>query len=195
MKIKNIFLYAISGLLLLTACNQAPKEDKKEPIAQSMTSTEKAEEEKLPTISEFTSVDKGFSILTSAIEASDLKEVLNGDGRFTILAPINLAFEKMPEGAVEKLLLPENKDQLSDILKYHIIPSAISKEDIAIAVREGRGSVPLKTLGGKFITASLKGDSVFLIDEMGNGSTLITTDVEASNGFIHTLEVVMMPKE
>lgn len=199
MKIKNVVpVFALSGLLLITSCDMIVKDtasDKNEKlIAQKLAETEKVEE-KLPTIIEFTSVDKGFSILTSAIKASDMAETLEGDARFTIFAPINMAFDKLSEGTVENLLKPENKEKLATILKYHIIPSVISKEDIVIAINEGRGSVPLKTLAGTRLTATLKGDNVFLIDEMGNGGRLITTDVEASNGFIHTIEAVMMPKK
>ncbi len=192
MKIRNVSPLILFGLVLITSCSQAPKKEKM--IAQNSIPTEKIEE-KLPTISEFTAVDKGFSVLTSIIAASDVKDILNSDGRFTIFAPINLAFEKLPKGSLAQLLLPENEEQRNTLLKYHIIPSAISKEDIAIAVREGRGSIPLQTLGGKLLTASLKGNDVFLIDENGNGATLVITDVEASNGFIHTLEVVMTPKK
>ncbi len=200
MKIKNVAnVFALSTLLLTTSCDMIIKDSSKKNednklIAQNLTKTEKVEE-KLPTITEFVSVDKGFSTFVAALKATELDKMLNEEKGYTVFAPINTAFDGFSEGVVEKLLKPENKEQLTNILKYHIIPSVISKEDIVIAINEGRGSIPLRTLGGKKLTASLKGGSIFLIDEMGNGGKLITTDVEASNGFINTIDIVMKPKK
>ncbi len=195
-------IFVLSVLLLTTACNESEKyivtkDENGKLIAQKISdiSAVKEAEEKVPTIAEFISLDKGFSIFTDTLKAIELDKTLDSDGQFTIFAPINSAFETLPEGAVEKLLKPENKEELISILKYHIIPSKINKQDIIIAINEGRGSVPLRTLGGTLLTASLKGNSIFLIDERGNGGKLITTDLEASNGFINTIDAVMMPKK
>ncbi|WP_281988791.1 fasciclin domain-containing protein [Aquimarina aggregata] len=206
MNIRNLFPVFVGAILLLTtACSDSEKyivtkDENGKLIAQKISdlpeiNANKELEEKLPTIIEFTSVDKGFSVLSDAIKTAGVTETFTQEGGFTIFAPINNAFDKFPPKSKEKLLNPENKEQLATVLKYHIIPSVISKGDIVKAIREGGGSIPLKTLEGSRITASLKGDTVYLIDESGNGGRLITTDVEASNGFIHTVDAVMMPKK
>ncbi|MBQ0733677.1 fasciclin domain-containing protein [Aquimarina celericrescens] len=200
MKIQNIStVLALSALVFTTSCdmikmNVSQQDGDDKLIAQNITDIEKVEE-KLPTITEFVSVDKGFSRFVAALKVTELDKILNEEKGYTVFAPINTAFDGFSEGVVEKLLKPENKDQLAEIIKYHIIPSVITKEDIITAINEGRGSVPLRTLGGKKLTASLKGNSIFLIDEMGNGGKLITTDVEAANGFINTIDGVMQPKK
>ncbi len=203
MKIRNVLpFFALSIIVFTTSCNESEKykvtkDENGKLIAQKISEIKEVEEgEKiLPTIIEFTSVDKGFSTLSEAIKTAELTETFTQDGGFTIFAPINMAFDKLPPKSGEKLLKPENKMRLATILKYHIIPSVISKEDIVKAIQEGGGSIPLKTLEGSLITASLKGDTVYLIDESGNGGKLITTNVEASNGFIHTIDAIMIPKE
>ncbi|MEB3344909.1 fasciclin domain-containing protein [Aquimarina gracilis] len=199
MKIKNVSTSFILSVLFFTSCDITKKEGKNPDgsdslIAQNTIETEKVEE-KLPTITGFVSSDKGFSTFVAALQSTELDKVLDTEKGYTIFAPINTAFDGFSEGVVEKLLKPENKQQLTNILNYHIIPSIITKEDIKIAINEGRGSVPLRTLGGKKLTATMKGNSIFLIDEMGNGGKLITTDVEAANGYINTIDRVMQPKK
>ncbi|GAA4278190.1 fasciclin domain-containing protein [Aquimarina mytili] len=203
MKIRTVLAaFSLSVFVLVTSCNDSDKyivtkDENGKLIAQKIPENgvvEKAEE-KVPTITEFISTDKGFSKFTEALKVSEVYDALNEEGPYTIFAPINSAFESSSRASLEKLLKPEHKEQLVDVLKYHIIPSRITKEDIITAINEGRGSVPLKTLGGNLLTASLKGGSVFLIDEMGNGGRLITTDVEASNGYINTIDNVMIPKK
>ncbi|WP_024772091.1 fasciclin domain-containing protein [Aquimarina macrocephali] len=200
MKIRNVLpVFTLSGLLLITACSETKndrttQEENDKLIAQNVASSETIKE-KLPTILEFASMDKGFSTLTSAIKVTELAKSLEDKGSFTIFAPVNLAFDKLNPTTVEKLLKQENKEQLKTILSCHIIPSVITKEDIVIAINEGNGSVKLKTIGGALLTATMKGDRVFLIDQMGNGGHLVTTDVKASNGLIHTIDAVMMPKK
>lgn len=199
MKIRRIVpIFIVSGLLLVTACSKTERDSAQKGneklIAQNITKSE-ITEKKLPTIAEFTATDKGFSIFTSVIKATEHTKILDSGDSYTIFAPVNMAFDKLPEGTVDKLLKPENKEKLDAILDCHIIPGTITKEDIFIAIKEGNGSIKLKTLGGTLLTASMKGDRVFLIDKMGNGGTLVTTDVKASNGLIHTIDAVMMPKK
>lgn len=182
-------------LLLASGCTETSKtvaEDKNQKlIAQRLDET--GASEKNVTITKLTLGDKGFSTLAEAINKTELKDILNNEGPYTIFAPVNLAFEKLPEASIKKILESGNEQQLTDILNYHIIPSEINEADIKQAIMEYRGSVKLKTLGGKKLTASLKNNRIFLIDEMGNGGTLITTDVKASNGIMHTVDVVMRP--
>ena len=195
----NILALFLSGLLVITACSETKKGkasgNKDEKLIAENVIQPKKIEKKTPAIVEFAAMDKGFSILTSVIEAAGFSKVLNNKGPYTIFAPVNMAFDKLPEGKVEELLEPENKEKLQSILSYHIIEGTITKEDIITAVKEGRGSMQLKTLGGSKLTVSMKRGRVFIIDKMGNGGTLITTDVEASNGIMHTIDAVMMPEK
>ncbi|PKV52681.1 putative surface protein with fasciclin (FAS1) repeats [Aquimarina sp. MAR_2010_214] len=200
MKIRNVLpVFALFSLLLTVACNDSKNgntiQGQSDKLIAQTTTQSKIVEEKLPTILEFASMDKGFSTLTSAIKATELTKSLGNEGSYTIFAPVNLAFDKLRPGTVERLLKPENMEQLKTILNCHIIPNVITEEDIAIAIKEGNGSVKLKTIGGALLTATMKGDRVFLIDQMGNGGNLVTTDVKASNGLIHTIDAVMMPKK
>ncbi|GGX16861.1 fasciclin domain-containing protein [Aquimarina muelleri] len=196
MRIKNnISVLFLSGLLVVTACSETKKEGKEikgneKLIAENIIQPQKIEKNK-PTIIEFTAMDKGFSILASVIEVAEFSKVLNTENSYTIFAPVNMAFDKLPEGKVEELLESRNKEKLQSILNYHVIPGKITKEDITAAVKEGRGSMQLKTLGGSKLTVSMKKNRIFIIDKMGNGGTLVTTDVEASNGIIHTIDAVM----
>ncbi len=202
---KNVLTaFALLGLFLTIGCGNpsdqyiVTKDENGKLIAQKIPENGVIEEveEKMPTITEFVAKDKGFSKFTNALKVAGLYDMLNeAEGNYTIFAPINNAFDGLPKGVEEQLLLPENKEQLVHILQYHIIPSRITKEDIVTAINEGRGSIPLKTLAGNQLTASLKGGNVFLIDEQGNGGRLITTDLEALNGFVNTIENVMMPKK
>jgi len=205
MNIKNVLIaFAVLGLFLIIGCSNpsdkyiVTKDENGKLIAQKIPENGVIEkvEEKVPTITELVVKDKGFSKFTNALKAAGLYDMLNEEeGNYTIFAPINNAFQGLPKGLEEQLMLPENKEQLINILQYHIIPSRITKKDIVKAINEGRGSIPLKTLAGNRLTAALKGGNVFLIDETGNGGRLITTDLEALNGFVNTIENIMMPKK
>ena len=188
--------------MITTACTEKEKyivvkDENGKLIAQKVSDLANASkiEKKVPTIAEFTSKDKAFSTLTSLIKLAGMENILKGERSMTILAPLNTSFQNLSPNYLEKLKRPENKDELKRILQYHIIPGRIAKEDMAIAIEEHRGSVSLRTLGGTKLTATLKGDRIFLIDERGTGGVLITTDVEASNGLIHSLDAVMIPKK
>lgn len=198
MKIRNVLpVFALSGLLLLTACSETKNDrttQNEKLIAQNVIPSETVKE-KLPTILEFAAMDKGFSTLISAVKVTELKESLNNEGAYTIFAPVNLAFEKLHPDTVEKLLRPEHKEKLKAILNCHILPEVVTEESLIEKIKEGNGSIELKTIGGTLLTATMKEDKVFLIDKMGNGGNLVTTDVKASNGLIHTIDAVMMPKK
>lgn len=196
----NKLLFSASifvAILMMTSCtesNTSSKQGQDEKLIAERLNPSNAKEN-MATITKLTFGDKGFSTLATAIDGTDFKDILNNEGPYTIFAPVNFAFEKLSESTVNKMLQPENIEELTSILNYHIIPSAISEEDIKIAIGEFGGSVKLKTLGGKKLTATLKDNRIFLIDEMGNGGKLITTDIEAANGILHTIDVVMMPKK
>ncbi len=121
-----------------------------------------------------------FSTLVAAVKAADLVEVLQGDGPFTVFAPTNAAFAKLPAGTVESLLKPENKDKLAAILTYHVVPGKV------MAANVKAGSV--KTVNGASFTVKVDGGSV-----MVDGAKVVQTDVAASNGVIHVIDSVILP--
>jgi len=129
-----------------------------------------------------TAVSAGqFKTLASALEAAGLVDTLKGDGPFTVFAPTDEAFAKLPEGTLENLLKPENKDQLVAILTYHVVPGKVEAADVA-KLNEA------KTVNGKMINIKVKGDSA-----MVNDAKVTKADIAASNGVIHVIDTVILP--
>lgn len=137
---------------------------------------------------------KDHTTLVAAVKAAGLVETLQGDGPFTVLAPTNAAFEKLPEGTVETLLKPENKDQLVKILTCHVVGADAMSSDIKTMVDDDNGAHPVKTVGGCTFTAKYEGDSIMIEDENGNTATVTIADVDQSNGVIHVIDTVLLPK-
>lgn len=132
--------------------------------------------------------------LVAAVKAAGLVETLQGKGPFTVFAPTNDAFAKLPAGTVENLLKPENKAALSGVLTYHVVAGKWSSADVAQAIKAGNGKAELKTLQGGKLWAMMAGNDVLLKDEKGNTAKITIMDVEQSNGTIHVIDAVLMPK-
>ncbi|MGO4818878.1 fasciclin domain-containing protein [Flavobacterium sp. W22_SRS_FP1] len=137
---------------------------------------------------------KDHTTLVAAVKAADLVETLQGNGPFTVFAPTNAAFEKLPMGTVETLLKPENKKMLQTILTYHVIAGKMNSNDIAKAIKMGNGKAMLKTVSGGTLTASMKGKKLYITDEKGGMSQVTIADVNQSNGVIHVIDSVLLPK-
>ena len=135
-----------------------------------------------------------FTTLVAAVKAADLVNTLSSDGPFTVFAPVNAAFDKLPEGTVASLLKPENKATLTAVLTYHVVKGEFKATDVVAAIKKNNGSFTIPTVQGGTITASIKEGNVILTDANGNMSTVIMTDVPASNGTIHAIDTVVMPK-
>jgi uncharacterized surface protein with fasciclin (FAS1) repeats len=135
-----------------------------------------------------------FTTLVTAVKAADLVGTLSSEGPFTVFAPVNSAFEALPAGTVEGLLKPENKGALTGILTYHVVAGKYMAADVIKAIKGNMGSFEVKTVQGGMITLSLSGDKVMLKDEKGNMATVAIADVAASNGVIHAIDAVVMPK-
>lgn len=131
--------------------------------------------------------------LVAAVQAAGLVETLQGEGPFTVFAPTNDAFAKLPEGTVETLLKPENKDQLTKILTCHVVGKAVMLDALNKMIADDGGKHPVPTLGGCTLQASYEGDMVKLTDEGGNVATVNIADVVQSNGVIHVIDTVMLP--
>ncbi|MES2389511.1 MAG: fasciclin domain-containing protein [Bacteroidota bacterium] len=138
---------------------------------------------------------KQHTTLVAAVKAAGLVETLKGKGPFTVFAPVNDAFENLPEGTVSALLMPENKAMLTKVLTYHVVAGAWTKKDIAAAIDKGKGKAELKTVSGGTLWAKWNGPSnITLTDEKGNTANISTYDVTQSNGVIHVIDTVLMPK-
>jgi len=137
---------------------------------------------------------KDHTTLVAAVKAADLVATLQSAGPFTVFAPTNSAFDKLPAGTVETLLKPENKAKLASILTYHVVAGNINAAAVLAAIKTGNGKAVLTTVNGGKLTASLRGGSVLLTDESGGEAVVTATDLKASNGVIHVIDTVVMPK-
>jgi uncharacterized surface protein with fasciclin (FAS1) repeats len=137
---------------------------------------------------------KDHTTLVAAVKAAALVETLKSAGPFTVFAPTNDAFGKLPAGTVETLVKPENKATLIAILTYHVVAGKFSATDVVAAIKAGNGTATLTTVQGGKLKASLKGSSVILTDEKGGISTVIVADLNATNGVIHVIDTVVLPK-
>lgn len=131
--------------------------------------------------------------LVAAVKAAGLVDTLQGAGPFTVFAPTNEAFNKLPAGTVDTLLKPENKDQLTKVLTYHVVAGKVSSSDLVKQIKAGGGKAELKTVSGGTLTASMQGKKVMLTDEKGDVSTVTIADVFQSNGVIHVVDTVLLP--
>lgn len=137
---------------------------------------------------------KDHTTLVAAVKAAGLVETLQGAGPFTVFAPTNAAFEKLPKGTVETLLKPENKATLTKILTYHVVAGKLDASAIAALIKAGGGKATLKTVSGGSLTAMMKGSKLVLTDEKGGMSTVTIKNVYQSNGVIHVVDTVLMPQ-
>jgi uncharacterized surface protein with fasciclin (FAS1) repeats len=137
---------------------------------------------------------KDHTTLVAAVKAAGLVETLKGTGPFTVFAPTNEAFAKLPAGTVDTLLKPENKDKLKGVLTYHVVAGNMDSKAIAKAIEEGKGKATLKTVQGGTLTAAMEGKDLILTDEKGGKSKVTIADVMQSNGVIHVVDTVLMHK-
>lgn len=136
---------------------------------------------------------KDHTTLVAAVKAAGLVETLSSPGPFTVFAPTNEAFNKLPAGTVETLVKPENKKMLTGILTYHVVSGKLSAMDLMNQIKAGNGKATLKTVAGGSLTATQKGKKIMLTDEKGGMSTVTIPDVNQSNGVIHVIDTVLMP--
>ena len=188
MKTRN-FLSAtlVTGLLLITGASFAQKTEKTKMVGGAAMYPSK-------NIVENAVNSKDHTTLVAAVKAADLVETLQSKGPFTVFAPTNAAFDKLPKGTVETLLKPENLKTLQAILTYHVLAGKFSAADLAKKIKAGKGKATLKTVSGGTLVASMKGKSIILTDEKGSISTVTIADVNQSNGVIHVVDTVVLPK-
>jgi len=132
--------------------------------------------------------------LVAAVKAAGLVDTLNGQGPFTVFAPTNAAFEQLPAGTVDNLLKPENKSMLTRLLTYHVVAGRYDSKALAKLIAKGHGKASLTTVSGGTLWAMMDGNNIVLRDEKGGTSTVTQADVYQSNGVIHVVDMVLMPK-
>lgn len=137
---------------------------------------------------------KEHTTLVAGLTAADLVTTLQSAGPFTVFAPTNAAFAKLPAGTLETLLKPENKATLAKILTYHVIAGTFDAAAVVKAIKANNGSLSLTTVSGNKLVASIKQGKVTLTDEKGNSATVVTADLTATNGVIHVIDAVVLPK-
>lgn len=192
-----MYALTIVGALMvfMISCGEAPKEApaevKKEKQEEKAPEAKKVE---MLTIVGVAAGNENFSTLVAAVKAADLVGTLNSAGPFTVFAPTNDAFNKLPEGTVASLLKPENKEKLTSILTYHVVAGKLDAASVIKAITDNNGSFTVTTVNGDELSAGIVDGKVVLTDSNGNKSTVVMTDIEASNGVIHAIDSVVMPK-
>ena len=137
---------------------------------------------------------KDHTTLVAAVKAAGLVETLESKGPFTVFAPTNKAFDMLPAGTVQNLLKPENKAALTNVLTYHVVAGRLGSADLAKLIKEGNGTSELKTVSGGKLWISMKGKKIAIKDESGGMAYVTIKDVNQSNGVIHVIDHVVLPK-
>ena len=193
---KQIKLLAICSLAIFAACTSTNKMKKMDGMDSMNKTVMVGGAAMYPTknIVENAVNSKDHTTLVAAVKAAGLVETLSGTGPFTVFAPINMAFDALPAGTVETLLKPENKAKLTSVLTYHVVSGKLNSWDLAKMIKEGNGSAKLTTVQGEVLTVKSNGNSIMIIDENGGTANVTIADVNQSNGVIHVVDKVLLPK-
>ena len=192
---KMTLALASAASLAIVACAQEPADDVAATDDAAMADQDVNDTATTGTIVDVAQGNGDFSTLVQAVTAAELGETLSGDGPYTVFAPTNAAFEKIPAETRDSLLAPEGKDQLTSILTYHVVEGRVDAATLTAAIEEaGEAGYSVPTVGGGSLTARLVDGNVVLTDAAGGTSTVTQTDVEASNGLIHAVDTVLMPQ-
>jgi len=191
--IKKISLFSLAVLLLASCADGKKVEEDANAVDTTAVVTE------TPEVAPTTIVDvavgnENFSTLVAAVQAAGLVETLSSEGPFTVFAPTNDAFNALPAGTVDTLLKPENIEKLKGILTYHVVSGKYESAAVIEAINSNNGKFTVTTVQGQKIDLSLKDGKVVLTDANGKTSTVAMADVPASNGVIHAIDTVVMPK-
>ena len=136
---------------------------------------------------------KDHTTLVAAVKAAGLVDTLKSAGPFTVFAPTNMAFSALPAGTVDTLIMPQNKPMLTNVLTYHVVPGRLDAAALMAQIKAGNGKAMLKTVEGKMLAATARGNTIILTDAKGGVSTVTTADVYQSNGVIHVVDKVLLP--
>lgn len=202
---KKLFLSCAVIAMGLVSCDSNKKNENSDEM-NGMETTERSTEEAMPnsnsnsgtgeeTVADVVIAKDDFSTLRGALEHAGLVETLKSDGPFTVLAPTNNAFSKLPGDVLNELLTPEGKERLNSILTYHVVPGEYTASDIMQAIKDNNGEYQISTVNGDQLSASMDGDKVVITDANGDKATVDQTDMSGSNGVVHVINAVLMPEE
>lgn len=194
MKSLKLFGLLVVAGIVAVSCNGAKKQVDEVAVDSTAVAADTTEVVKAQNIVEVASGNPDFSTLVAAVKAANLVETLSGAGPFTVFAPTNAAFDKLPKGTVETLLKPESAAKLTAVLTYHVVAGKFEAAAVVEAINKNGGKFTVDTVQGGKIILSLKGDKVILTDANGGSSEVVIADVAASNGVIHAIDSVVMPK-
>lgn len=209
MKLKTIVMSLAVVTMLFASCNDSKKKDA-EAQAQAEEMRMKRESDSLMEIEEMNNMkmadmeansiaakamgNSDLSTLVTALQAADLADTFKGEGDYTVFAPTNEAFGKVPKANMDNLMKPENKEQLQGLLKYHVLQGRMTATDVVTKIKDAGGKLDVTTLNGDILTLSEKGGKVMIKDAKGNTATVTSADMDASNGVVHVIDKVLMPK-
>ncbi|MBA6153497.1 fasciclin domain-containing protein [Gelidibacter maritimus] len=208
-----LFAAVVTAFVFITSCEDGKKKEEQMRIetervemeaaekAKMEQEAEKAKEAKIKEEARANSVagqammNEDLTTLAGALQAADLSTMLSEPGEYTVFAPSNHAFEKLSQKKRDELMLPENKEMLSEVLTYHVVPGVINSEKFAAAIKGADGSYTFKTVTGEELTASMNGDQFVIKDGSGKKAQVILGNVPASNGIIYIIDTVLMAKK
>jgi uncharacterized surface protein with fasciclin (FAS1) repeats len=191
--VKKISAFVLLGMITIS-CGQKKEGESTEMTDSTAVAMDAAAVVETPNIVGVAAANADFSTLVTAVTAAGLVETLSSEGPFTVFAPNNAAFAKLPEGTVETLLKPENLDKLKAVLTYHVVAGKFDAATVIDAINNNDGKYSVTTVQGGTIVLSLADGKVILTDANGGTSTVVLADVAASNGVIHAIDTVVMPK-
>lgn len=191
--VKTISAFALLGVIA-TSCGEKKTAESTEMADTTAVAIDTMAVAETPNIVGVASGNADFSTLVTAVKAAGLVETLSGDGPFTVFAPNNAAFDKLPAGTVDGLLKPESLDKLKAVLTYHVVSGKFDAATVIDAINKNNGKYTVTTVQGGTIVLSLKDGKVMLTDANGGTATVVLADVAASNGVIHAIDTVVMPK-
>ena len=203
MKMKNLMMIFALSAMIFTSCqdNKKDEEDKErmeqmeaEREAEMNAEKERMEMESNSIAAKAMETDT-LSTLVSALQTAEMAELLTvSEGPYTVFAPNNAAFEKVNKATLDTLMKPENQEDLSTLLEYHVVEDEITSQELVDMINDNDGEYTITTLGGGELKATLEGESVILTDEAGNKAKVVQADVDASNGVVHIIDAVVMKK-
>ena len=191
--VKTISAFVLLGIITIS-CGQKKQAESTEMTDSTAVAMDTAVVAETSNIVDVAAGNADFSTLVTAVKAAGLVETLSGDGPFTVFAPNNAAFAKLPAGTVDGLLKPESLDKLKAIMTYHVVAGKFDAAAVTDAINKNNGKYTVTTVQGSTIVLSLKDGKVMLTDANGGTSTVVLADVAASNGVIHAIDTVVMPK-
>uniref|UniRef100_UPI00404B0897 fasciclin domain-containing protein n=1 Tax=Flavobacterium sp. TaxID=239 RepID=UPI00404B0897 len=192
--VKKISVFSFATLVLASCGDSKKTEEEVEAVDSTEVVMAEPEMVEATTIVDVAVGNENFTTLVAAVTAAGLVETLSSEGPFTVFAPTNAAFEKLPAGTVDNLLKPENLEKLKSLLTYHVVSGKFEAAAVIDEINANNGKFTVETVQGGKIDLSLKDGNVILTDANGKTSTVAIPDVAASNGVIHAIDSVVMPK-